>query len=644
MPSALLIVLTAVVTAVAGYLMNQLPAIRQFSGSGWLLTRLLIWVTLVPVVYELLTSDEVASPVYTGVKYGTVALGMLLVLDLWKLFAALRGTANETEQSEPQSLRTRVLKGLQSEVAERLEDSLHEQVTINLLMQQQLSQVNRRERDKRISLEAIEHKQIEQKRSESSLILLPQRSLRRENEPTTPLDPQESILETFNRKDVGRKLLILGEPGAGKTTTLLKLAEALIEEAVQSGSQPIPIIFELSTWKDDGQSIHDWLIEQLRLNYSIDPKVGQQWLRDTQLLPLLDGLDELGLQRQMRCVDKINEFIKGLSYPHAVVCCRREEYAEGGVRLGALKGAVCLEALSTQQVRQYFCGQLQRPEIWQAVERWPGLNDMLKPYIEKETGQQHPGLLQIPLFVTILSVAYRPDQRIETKADLFDAYIERRLNSETRLLEREQFRRNWAYATVKAEKSETQTRQYVHWLAQTLRRESLIELLIERLQPRWLASRQQTWTYRWIVGLIWGLIWGLIGGLKADFQLREKPNQGILAVRKNIPLVALFSYPAGVLLSAVTVTLGFQDFSELSYPVALLGGIGWAIFFGFSFGGGTAAAQHLALRIVLTHTGKTPWNYARFLNYCAERRLLQRIGGRYRFIHRELLDHFAESV
>ncbi|MEM6353879.1 MAG: hypothetical protein AAF766_24295 [Cyanobacteria bacterium P01_D01_bin.14] len=48
MPPALLIVLTAVVTAVAGYLMNQLPAIRQFPGSGWLLTRLLIWVTLVP--------------------------------------------------------------------------------------------------------------------------------------------------------------------------------------------------------------------------------------------------------------------------------------------------------------------------------------------------------------------------------------------------------------------------------------------------------------------------------------------------------------------------------------------------------------------------------------------------------------------
>jgi hypothetical protein len=33
--------------------------------------------------------------------------------------------------------------------------------------------------------------------------------------------------------------------------------------------------------------------------------------------------------------------------------------------------------------------------------------------------------------------------------------------------------------------------------------------------------------------------------------------------------------------------------------------------------------------------------YVRFLIYCHDRRLLQQIGGRDRFIHRELLDHFA---
>ena len=68
-----------------------------------------------------------------------------------------------------------------------------------------------------------------------------------------------------------------------------------------------------------------------------------------------------------------------------------------------------------------------------------------------------------------------------------------------------------------------------------------------------------------------------------------------------------------------------------------------ALLWGVFVGGGVACVQHVCLRFVLTQDSKIPWNYARFLNYCAERRLLHRIGGRYRFIHRELLDHFAHS-
>jgi hypothetical protein len=36
-----------------------------------------------------------------------------------------------------------------------------------------------------------------------------------------------------------------------------------------------------------------------------------------------------------------------------------------------------------------------------------------------------------------------------------------------------------------------------------------------------------------------------------------------------------------------------------------------------------------------------PWRYARFLNYATERSLLQRIGGRDRFVHPLLQDHFS---
>jgi hypothetical protein len=48
------------------------------------------------------------------------------------------------------------------------------------------------------------------------------------------------------------------------------------------------------------------------------------------------------------------------------------------------------------------------------------------------------------------------------------------------------------------------------------------------------------------------------------------------------------------------------------------------------------------LRLWLIRNGSTPWNYIRFLDYAAERILLRKVGGGYAFIHRMLLEHFAE--
>lgn len=83
------------------------------------------------------------------------------------------------------------------------------------------------------------------------------------------------------------------------------------------------------------------------------------------------------------------------------------------------------------------------------------------------------------------------------------------------------------------------------------------------------------------------------------------------------------------------------DSLAAALPRFLVPGIFGALLFSFSSGGGLACVQHVCLRFVLWQSGVTPWNLARFLNYCVERRLLQRVGGRYRFLHRELLDHFA---
>jgi hypothetical protein len=58
-------------------------------------------------------------------------------------------------------------------------------------------------------------------------------------------------------------------------------------------------------------------------------------------------------------------------------------------------------------------------------------------------------------------------------------------------------------------------------------------------------------------------------------------------------------------------------------------------------GGGSACIQHFILRLVLYYQGASPWNYAHFLDYAADRLFLQKVGGGYIFVHRMLLEHFA---
>jgi hypothetical protein len=45
--------------------------------------------------------------------------------------------------------------------------------------------------------------------------------------------------------------------------------------------------------------------------------------------------------------------------------------------------------------------------------------------------------------------------------------------------------------------------------------------------------------------------------------------------------------------------------------------------------------------VILYQSGAIPWNYADFLDYAEKLDLIDRVGGRYRFYHDLLREHFA---
>jgi hypothetical protein len=147
------------------------------------------------------------------------------------------------------------------------------------------------------------------------------------------------------------------------------------------------------------------------------------------------------------------------------------------------------------------------------------------------------------------------------------------------------------------------------------------------------------------VGFIGALISVLVSapvvGLSPNFRARETPNYAVIASLKSVCVISIVSYPAG--LAMFSLVRFFTATEKIPWQGSVIvSSAAFAIFFGFWMGGGVAVVQHIVLRFLLHRQGHIPHNYAQFLRYTTERRLTQQIGGRFRFIHRELLDHFAD--
>ncbi len=139
-----------------------------------------------------------------------------------------------------------------------------------------------------------------------------------------------------------------------------------------------------------------------------------------------------------------------------------------------------------------------------------------------------------------------------------------------------------------------------------------------------------------IVGLVFGLVseltLGLFTGLTmSKLEAKTAPNQGIwLSVRNAILFGLVFGLGSGLV-------------GGLAFGLSV--GLGGGLILGLGGGlnlGGFAALQHYLLRLILSLTRRLPWNLTHFLDYCADRVFLQKVGGGYIFIHRLLLEYFAE--
>ncbi len=169
-----------------------------------------------------------------------------------------------------------------------------------------------------------------------------------------------------------RRVVLLGDPGGGKTTTLGKLAAELAAAAMQNEQAPLPLFIHLGFWTDPAQPLRDFIAEQL-CNYDPDPDADEDEDEDGDLgvyldallaqkraALLLDSLNELPVEQRDRKYPLVRQFIAECSRHNnkllAVVSCRELDYKE--VELGFDKLTVA--PLDYVQVRRFVKGYLDK--------------------------------------------------------------------------------------------------------------------------------------------------------------------------------------------------------------------------------------------------------------------------------------------
>lgn len=501
--------------------------------------------------------------------------------------------------------------------------------------------------------------------------------------------------------DFERSLLVLGDPGAGKTTTLLALVDHFIALAAKDINEPIPIMLHLASWQHT-LSIEEWVVEELNAIYHVPVHIARQWMSENALLLVMDGLDELAATFRQKCIVAINLFRRANGLTPVAVSCREDVYHELGTKL-ELGGAIRIRPLRPNQIEHYIGDRLQ--PLREAIARDMDIAQMatnfltLKLMIEVTLADKlaelvaqdsHMNRLKFLLETTHNDLLLDTGEDGSAKIDRHDrwlAWLASRMvenNQSVFLMQRMQPRwlrpveRVLYYAGVAAVIAPL-IFQVIWWMVPLFLGDvlvawiasSIIALVITIFAPirpveflRWSPSSLIHHARKMpFLGMLVGAGFGLLSGLAI---LPDNPSYGMVGVLEDTLAFAIIGLPIGFIFG------GFQneEVQATSNPnkAILISGL-YGIIAGVVMGlvslvslfffpdeifahiiaipaalyyGGLAFIQHSVLRFLLIVFRHAPVRYIPFLDSAAESGILRNVGDGYIFSHRSTLQHFAD--
>ncbi|MEA2202736.1 MAG: hypothetical protein QOI89_3416 [Solirubrobacteraceae bacterium] len=315
------------------------------------------------------------------------------------------------------------------------------------------------------------------------------------------------------------RLVILGGPGAGKSSAAIRLLldglshRAAFETAEERARVPVPVLFTLHGWDPHSERFASWLAGQLTRDYTL--LRAREYGRDAAarligggyIAVILDGLDEMAEALRPLALQALDE-----QATFRLVVLTRSQEMVTAVGDGHLRGAAALELRSVQgrQAAEYLASA----QIDPAPPSWQHLIKHLRDHPDGALAQA----LETPLMVTLVRDTYRADDPVGELTD--GTLFASREAIENHLLDRvlpAAYAHRPGHPTP--EYTQDQARCWLRHLARRMNAEGTRDLAwwqIPHWVPAWPRAVATVLACELVVGPLVGLAVGLVVKLVVD--------------------------------------------------------------------------------------------------------------------------------